>query len=575
LYVGDLNADVSEPLLFEVFNMIGPVASVRVCRDSQTRRSLGYAYVNFHRPEDAKTAFDSKNFTPISGRPCRIMWSHRDPTLRRSGKGNIFIKNLAKQVDNKVLFDTFLSFGSILSCKVALDSKKQESLGYGFVHYEKEEDASKAITQVNGKLIAGQQVEVAAFKSKKERAPTDGSSYTNCYAKNIPKGMKEAEVHAAFSKYGIVSSVYLAPDNENEGKHKGFGFINFEKSEDAEAAVKALNDTELVEGEGKLFVGPAMKKEQRKEMLRQQFETKRQENAQKFEGVNLYVKNLSDEVTDKELRELFAEQGSIASCKVMMNGEKSKGFGFVCFSTPEEATKAVTAMNGKMHNGKPLYVALAQRKDQRKAKLEAQYAARSKQAMYGAPNMMYAPQHPQQMMAGNFMYPAQMMPRRWPGPQAGPMMGMRAPPVNYMMVPSNQRGRGRGRGGGRKGKGQRGQQQNFKYTANARNQRGAPQGRPQQVPVQVQQQPKVAPQPVQAEGALSLQELASAPAEKQKEMIGEKLFPLICAKEEKLAGKITGMLLEMDNGELLHLIESPKDLNEKIAEAIEVLQEAN
>ena len=121
---------------------------------------------------------------------------------------------------------------------------------------------------------------------------------------------------------------------------------------------------------------------------------------------------------------------------------------------------------------------------------------------------------------------------------------------------------GRGRGGPLPGRGGPNQQQ-IKFNQQARNAGGAPPG-PGQPP---QQQ---APPP--DGGALTASALASASPEMQKNMIGERLYPLIHQSQPDLAGKITGMLLEMDNSELLHLLESPEALNAKIDEALQVLE---
>merc|ERR1719398_638363 len=105
-------------------------------------------------------------------------------------------------------------------------------------------------------------------------------------------------------------------------------------------------------------------------------------------------------MTDNQLREAFEEFGTITSAKIMreQGAAGSKGFGFVCFNSADEATKAVTEMNGKIVGKKPLYVALAQRKDERRQQIAMQQVP----ARFGYPNAMHRPRfigQPQQMMA--------------------------------------------------------------------------------------------------------------------------------------------------------------------------------
>ncbi|PNS16406.1 hypothetical protein CAC42_140 [Sphaceloma murrayae] len=674
LYVGELDTSVTEAMLFELFSSIGQVASIRVCRDAVTRRSLGYAYVNYNSADDGERALEELNYTLIKGRPCRIMWSQRDPALRKTGQGNVFIKNLDAAIDNKALHDTFAAFGNILSCKVAVD-ETGASKGYGFVHYETAEAANNAIKSVNGMLLNEKKVYVGHHVSKKDRInkfEEMKANFTNVYVKNIDPEATEDEFRTLFEKYGDITSASLAHDES--GKSRGFGFVNYINHEDAAKAVDELNETEF-KGQ-KLYVGRAQKKHEREEELRRQYEAARQEKISKYQGVNLYVKNLADEIDDDELRKVFEPYGQITSAKVMrdtlsvdeaaeqkadasetqegedaekkeeakddvdgltkdmdkvkIGGElrvlgKSKGFGFVCFSNPDEATKAVTEANGKMVHNKPLYVALAQRKDVRKSQLEASIQARNQvrmqqQAAAGGmppqfmqPQMFFGPNGQPMVAAGGArgqMPYMQGMPaaqrggfqggmgpqqggRGMPGQMPGmygvpPTMQAGFPPGAYnnpaayaQMMQAAQAAMQGGRGQGGRGapmpmmgmppqmmSGMRGGQGGFPP------QRGGMGGRPGQVPGYPQQRgPGPMGMPQQSAPGVDLSQLNGAPPAQQKQMLGEILYPKIHEQQPELAGKITGMLLEMDNQELITLTSDDAALRNKVDEALNVYNE--
>lgn len=677
LYVGELDPSVTEAMLFELFSSIGQVASIRVCRDAVTRRSLGYAYVNYNSSEDGEKALEELNYTVIKGKPCRIMWSQRDPALRKTGQGNVFIKNLDHAIDNKALHDTFAAFGNILSCKVAQD-ELGNSKGYGFVHYETAEAANNAIKHVNGMLLNEKKVFVGHHIPKKERMSKFEemkANFTNIYVKNIDVDVSDEDFRDLFEKHGDITSASIARDDQ--GKSRGFGFVNYIKHEAASVAVDTLNDTDF-RGQ-KLYVGRAQKKHEREEELRKQYEAARLEKQSKYQGVNLYIKNLNDDVDDEKLRDMFTPFGTITSAKVMrdampaeqsdtpsdenkeereepkeaedeskedssdekkedtkagdkvtIKGEKkilgkSKGFGFVCFSNPDEATKAVTDMNQKMIEGKPLYVALAQRKDVRKNQLEATIQARNQLRMQqqqqqqfgGIPQMFIAPgQQPMmfpQGARGQMPFPAGIpgqqggrgagFPGGMPGQQGGrggpnaqQMPPMYMPPgmapgafppymnPQYLQLAQAAQQAMGGRGGRGAGPmaplpgmpqgqmagvpGMRGGQG---FPPQGAGRGGIPQGRPGQPPMP--SFPQAGRGGASGPAGVDMGALSSAPPGQQKQMLGEALYPKIHEMQPELAGKITGMLLEMDNSELINLTSDESALRAKVDEAMSVYDE--
>ncbi|XP_061122742.1 polyadenylate-binding protein 1-like [Syngnathus typhle] len=572
LYVGDLHADVTEAILYERLSRVGIILSIRVCRDMMTGRSLGYACVNFQQLADAEHALDTMNFELIKGQPMRIMWWQRDPSLRKSGVGNIFIKNLDRSIDNNVLYDIFSFFGNILSGKVVCD--ENGSKGYGFVHFETQEAAERAIVEMNGKIIKDRKIFVGHFKSRKERETmlaVRAKEFTNVYVKNFGNDVDDNMLRDIFRTYGNTTSVRVMMDEY--GSCRGFGFVSFARHEDAQKAVDEMNGKEF---HGRtIYVSRAQKKVERQAELKRMFEQMKQDRISRYQGVNLYVKNLDDSIDDESLRKEFAPFGAITSVKVMREGKRSKGFGFVCFSSSEEASKALAEMNGRIVATKPLYVALAQRKEERQAYLTRQYIQRLTNTQtvpnqiispYQAgppPAYFIAPVAQAQNRNNAYFPPAAQVAQLRPSPRwatadyqnmAGPARTSAPSPPNFACVSPGARGEC------------------------AASQSLSPRPDSPLSPVCVVPQYKYAAgirsssNHMQHTQPLMASVLASAPPLEQKQMLGECLFPLIQNMHQDLAGKITGMLLEIDNSELLHMLESPESLSSKVDEAVAVLQ---
>lgn len=84
-------------------------------------------------------------------------------------------------------------------------------------------------------------------------------------------------------------------------------------------------------------------------------------------NTKMFVGNLSFNTTENELQDAFAAHGTVAEVNLMvdrMTG-RPRGFAFVTMSTPEEAQKAIEAMNGAELGGRPLTVNIARPKEER------------------------------------------------------------------------------------------------------------------------------------------------------------------------------------------------------------------
>ncbi len=164
LYVGDLDPQVTEELLFELFSQTGPVKSVNMPKNKDASETstpqTRYGFVEYATEDDADYSMFILNAVKLFGRAIRINKAERDDRPAPVGI-NVFVGNLDSVVDEKLLQDAFSTFGELTALpRVMRQPGSGQHRGFGFVTFRDQAGADAAIAGMNGEYLGGNMITV-------------------------------------------------------------------------------------------------------------------------------------------------------------------------------------------------------------------------------------------------------------------------------------------------------------------------------------------------------------------------------------------------------------------------------
>ena len=367
IYLGGLPPDVDK---YELNQFILSQGKFNI-EEMMTRNTpKPFAYIKFKTKDEAQEALkvlhlkEFKNYI-IKAEPFKSS-KNKDP---KKNNTDLFINNLPKDCTPKDVYEVFSKFGKIDSVELKTTSNGT-CLGYGYVDFEREEDANEAIEKMDKSLFKDNIIKVSLFTPKNIRMENAGNQniLPMVIVKKLPNEMDSKELKNIFDIYGdiMISGIVNEPpiflsenpkfkeSAEELSNINRYGVILYTKREEANAAFNQLqNKYELVLTESDSRIIDKLKKEIHDSMKA------------KYDGANLIVKNLPKEIDDKMLHSIFIKYGPISSAKVDTQGVmknitdeqgnildkkyvyESKGFGYVCFKKSEDAQRAKNEINDK------------------------------------------------------------------------------------------------------------------------------------------------------------------------------------------------------------------------------------
>ncbi|CAH2093483.1 unnamed protein product [Euphydryas editha] len=153
-----------------------------------------------------------------------------------TAKTNLIVNYLPQTMTEKDLYAMFMTIGPIESCRVMKDFKTGYSYGFGFVNFTREEDAARAIDTFNGYQLRNKRLKVSYARPSGEDIKE-----TNLYVTNLPRAITEEQLETIFGKYGRIVQKHILRDKSN-GTPRGVAFVRYDKREEAQEAIAALNN---------------------------------------------------------------------------------------------------------------------------------------------------------------------------------------------------------------------------------------------------------------------------------------------------------------------------------------------
>ena len=562
LYLTDLSFGISiqdiKDFLSNYQNKIIFINPDQNPRNKNNRKPLAMK-VLFKDYESANQCRIEMNLRKLRGKSVRIMWDERDTSIRYNTKNNLFIKGIPKTTTPREVYEYFLQFGDISSCKINEDDFGNHN-GYGYITYYNIDDAQKAIEETKDKTIFGtNNIEITHFQKKNERIINSNDSQ-KIYISNFPEKYNESDITKLCSEYGKVENCNIFLDN----LAKKFGIIQFSSENEAKEALNKLNEKEI---DGKKIMAKLFQtKYEHKQYLQNSTKRINEQNA----NCNLYIKNIPLTAKEEDLNRIFSKYGNVISVKIEKNkiekkGDKgkfelvSKGFGYLSFDKPESAKNAIEDLNGKYLPGfeswnRTLIIELFMTKNERKF-AENQHL--------NSTNYFINPNNPPYNYVGGFPYP-------YSYPLPGPMPPMSFNQYNNYGNNYNYGFKKNWRGGNKNN--YRNNFRNNNYRGNKKNNNNN-----RQQKNDLNEENKEI-----NKNKIDLTDYNKLEDEGEKlDFLGEKIFKAIedsqIASERKIdintISRITGMIIGLpDKNEIIEILENPNILNSRIEEALKLLE---